>query len=866
MYSKATEEEDNKVVERSQKVGDGILIFVSPRVGILYFFVNKSGKLQSGLFSASVAAFLTVSVQDLRPNSQDTSAFYLGNMYEFLADPNVTRASTPPVAKPPPFSPPSSAIWVNSLWFLSFVVSLICALMAMSVQQWTRRHIVLTQPSRCSPEIRARRRAKFAVLLVISSVLEALPILLHMSVFLFFAGLCVFLFNTNHKVFGSVVWLIALSLYVDLVMVPGLRPHTFLLAWVRSCRLSVKGVSKQSWSLDHQILYWLAKALDEDDDALEKFFEAIPGFFDSNLVKNSDGFPEDFLNRFWKTLNRFMCRTLSSNSPAESVKSRLDIGMNAMNVIYSSCASSIPWDSEIFIKCRNQVPQFAEMDHGQLLAYCTSEHKHTAHYAQCLVAKILASMPERNGRWIQLATSAFGLTDLRDCNDHGNDSVKLSILIYLIHQSHRLCLYDWDALKAFSKLDIRHTLPGLQHDFCTLWNEVVEKARQRGPDAVQVQILREIRHLYIALHRGTDAAPTAFSASTTTFTLTLSQRLRYIWGSSSSEDWRLSTILALPSSYPLCDIASHRRDSAAHPHITDSRAISTSTRPDGLPGASPYSPSNGDSSDPQPAERANISAGLPLLSNSTTTSKIGGTSHNPTATPLTNPVHSDPHTTNASPTGGVSSSAPAPASATHILNMLLTPGDADDASASNPFSPVPSIASFFIPSSPPSCVPILPNAELVDVFGGTTLPHPTGNVALPRQHARGLVNTGNMCFVNAMLQLLVHSPSFWNLFGELGDLKRRRGAGGPETRGGATPLVDATVRFFQEFTLEEKEPPPTQQSSQQAAGGKPWEDEGAKKEHITVDSFEPTYMYDAMKKNRHLKRLMVRPRDQDTLF
>ncbi|KAH9995511.1 hypothetical protein BJV77DRAFT_1066231 [Russula vinacea] len=64
MYSKAAEEEDNRMVERWQKDADGILIF-------------------TGLFSAAVAALLAVTVQDLRPNSQDTSAFYLGTSIKF---------------------------------------------------------------------------------------------------------------------------------------------------------------------------------------------------------------------------------------------------------------------------------------------------------------------------------------------------------------------------------------------------------------------------------------------------------------------------------------------------------------------------------------------------------------------------------------------------------------------------------------------------------------------------------------------------------------------------------------------------------------------------------------------------------------
>ncbi|KAF8471368.1 hypothetical protein DFH94DRAFT_612612, partial [Russula ochroleuca] len=178
------EEEDDKMVDRWQKDADGILIF-------------------TGLFSAAVAALLAVTVQDLRPNSQDTSAFYLGNIYEVLADPNTTRASTS-VAKPAPFSPPTYAIWVNSLWFLSLVISLTCALLATSQHQWSRRYIRVAQLARCSPEKRARMRAFFADgvdKMHIPWAVEGLPTLLHLSLFLFFGGLVIFLFNIDHTVF-----------------------------------------------------------------------------------------------------------------------------------------------------------------------------------------------------------------------------------------------------------------------------------------------------------------------------------------------------------------------------------------------------------------------------------------------------------------------------------------------------------------------------------------------------------------------------------------------------------------------------------------------------------------------------------------
>ena len=59
-----------------------------------------------------------MTVQDLTPNSQDTSAFYLGSIYEVLADPKVARASVSSPALPPPFSPPRNQAGIESGGFL----------------------------------------------------------------------------------------------------------------------------------------------------------------------------------------------------------------------------------------------------------------------------------------------------------------------------------------------------------------------------------------------------------------------------------------------------------------------------------------------------------------------------------------------------------------------------------------------------------------------------------------------------------------------------------------------------------------------------------------------------------------------------
>ena len=195
---------------------------------------------------------------------------------------------------------------------------------------------------------------------------------------------------------------------------------------------------------------------------------------------------------------------------------------------------------------------------------------------------------------------------------------------------------------------------------------------------------------------------------------------------------------------------------------------------------------------------------------------------------------------------------PVPASTPPVLNKSLEsydPGAA--ASPSNPLLPTPSVGGFSIPTSlPPPHVPS-PNAESLALYSDMTPSRPTGNLTLPCLRDRGLVTTGNMCFANAVLQLLVHSPPFWNLIKELGDLNRQSGTGGPETGGGRIPLVDATVRFFEEFTVNEKEPP-----TEHAAIRKQMENEEEKKENKKL--FEPTYMYDAMNEKKQLKSLLVR--------
>ena len=82
---------------------------------------------------------------------------------------------------------------------------------------------------------------------------------------------------------------------------------------------------------------------------------------------------------------------------------------------------------------------------------------------------------------------------------------------------------------------------------------------------------------------------------------------------------------------------------------------------------------------------------------------------------------------------------------------------------------------------------------------------------------------------------------------------------------GATPLVGAKVKFLDEFVYKE-ELLMTQQMKLSTERGDAKESEEGKKEHDAADSFNPRYLYDAMKEKTQLKYLLVCSRAQDALF
>ncbi|KAJ7132646.1 hypothetical protein C8R46DRAFT_1235601 [Mycena filopes] len=288
VYVSEAEKYDKSLVESWKGDMEGMLIF-------------------AGLFSASLTAFLIESYKTLVPDSGDTTVLLLAQISQQLAaSSNGTAVNYIP---PAPFTPLTSSLVCNVLWFISLGLSLTCALVATLLEQWAREFLHKTE-IRSAPIIRAR---VFSYLYYglrrfgMHRVVEIIPLLLHASLFFFFAGLVAFLIPIHilvSAVAAAILGVVTL-VYTILTLLPLSYwdcPYRTPLSGVcwnlqKSLQRIVPGQPQQEktqaktmidgvfWEAtkqsnarnwrDEKALLWTVKSL-TDDTELEPLLEAIP--------------------------------------------------------------------------------------------------------------------------------------------------------------------------------------------------------------------------------------------------------------------------------------------------------------------------------------------------------------------------------------------------------------------------------------------------------------------------------------------------------------------------------------------------------------------------------------------------------------
>ena len=458
-------------------------------------------------------------------------------------------------------------------------MSLTGALMAVFIQQWAQSYLHATR-ERNSPHNRARIRAFHAEGLenfYLPQVTRAVPILIHGSLFLFFSGLPIFLFNVNHTVFNVVVtWLgLCVAGYACVTLTPIFSqkspyysPLSSSIWWCFTntlfiiCRLLKKFMSHDSsvlrwyharygksllrWpslramqkaagqsalqlssDIDYRALLWMFETLN-DDEEFEHFFDALPGLHGSKALEDAE---EKFIKKHKKKLSHaligMMDRTLLSELISEEVKQRRII---ICTKAISATSLLGPWWTLRRVLFGDW-HGFSRSIHFGLFVqgWKNISRPITTFYADYVVAVTLASVQQRDDYWFELASGQLKESKslLRDYYFTYGDSILLANAIFIIRRTiqtsdsekdHRSDILEGSSktLDLICRFDIQNTLPELQHQFCDLWNRLVDGAKSTHPHAglLCVMMLKSIRRLYLTLHADTPSSPNAFSPST----------------------------------------------------------------------------------------------------------------------------------------------------------------------------------------------------------------------------------------------------------------------------------------------------------------------------------------------------------------
>ncbi|KAF8603259.1 hypothetical protein BDV93DRAFT_407620, partial [Ceratobasidium sp. AG-I] len=143
--------------------------------------------------------FVIESSKSLKPDPAESSAATLRTLtLVLLAMPNQSALTT--IALPPNesvFSPSTSAVAVNMLWFLSLILSVAVTLVAMLAKEWC--HLFMAGRTGQMHDQARRRQLRLEGLRKwkMEGVITTLPTLMHLALFLFTAGLCVYLWEIH---------------------------------------------------------------------------------------------------------------------------------------------------------------------------------------------------------------------------------------------------------------------------------------------------------------------------------------------------------------------------------------------------------------------------------------------------------------------------------------------------------------------------------------------------------------------------------------------------------------------------------------------------------------------------------------------
>ena len=439
--------------------------------------------------------------------------------------------------------------------------------------------------------------------------------------FLFFAGLVVFLRNVNLTIFKVVLsWIgFCTALYGCITLIPVFRrdspyytPLTLLARLVvaailllflfpfgilfalffacsrRSCcvrpyrifgylidwfsrtwntmfETPEEAVLRSPSEIDTRALMWTFGRLDEDHE-LAHFFSSMPGFYSSKVLKEPlSGLKDDQRLQLLVAMVGLLDRTLSSDLLPDLKYKRADNCFTAIDLVYTPKAFS-----EVVLKFVSE-DGYGPVNSTDVVRFIKrwDSDKDEDSMAKAMFSIVVARVQRHDDSWFVLASKELGRpeTVLREYAANG-DSLSLAILIHITRQQFiHFGNTSWPSdaiasvLEAASKFNAQNTSAELQHEFCALWNEIARKAKKDSDWTIPNSMLKRIRSVYLNLHHDTNSAPTRFDAFT------------------NEQD----EVLDLPASYPICNVVGHSHDHSASTAFALTQHDNTTPSPPSFP-------------------------------------------------------------------------------------------------------------------------------------------------------------------------------------------------------------------------------------------------------------------------------------------
>ena len=199
--------------------------------------------------------------------------------------------------------PTASEVRVNIIWIVSLVSSLMAALLATLIRQWSRDRMRLFQRYSAPLEVSRIRHYlhEGTIRTRIAALAEVVPALVHISLFLFLGGLADFLWNSYKTVGKSTLFSVVLcaALYIIITFAPVISPQSSYrtpcspLVWYVTRKLQL-GSSMAEGRLqlamkrndtrkhrDADAIRWLVNSLTSNEKGLESLALRVPGSFDT---------------------------------------------------------------------------------------------------------------------------------------------------------------------------------------------------------------------------------------------------------------------------------------------------------------------------------------------------------------------------------------------------------------------------------------------------------------------------------------------------------------------------------------------------------------------------------------------------------